>query len=162
MGLISVLYEWKLKTAIKNQGVPGHIVLALAETDLLIDINYERLRSFVSWCREFEINIVTIYVSIIDVDPELSKKICEKLSVEIPPVFYNITHNINVITRWDKKIKKYENQGMRLDISLGYSGKYELTKAIKEIMVKIKSGVLNPEDIDEKIIESHLLFRFEP
>ncbi len=162
MGLISGLYEWKLKNAIKNQRVPGHIVLALAENDLLTDINYEKLQSFVSWCKEFEMNIVTIYVSIIDVDIELSKKICEKLSVEIPPVFHSITHNINVITRWDKKIKTNENQGMRLDISLGYSGKYELTKAIKEIMEKVGIGILKPEDIDEEIIESHLLFKFEP
>src|SRR3990170_2831247 len=162
MGLISGLYEWKLKNSIKDGEVPEHIVLALSETDLLADNDFSKLRSFVSWCREFDINMVTIYVSIIDVDVELSKKICEKLSEEIPAVFYKIINNINVITRWNNKIKMAEGEGLRLDISLGYSGKYELTRAIKEIMKKVENKALNPEDINEDIIESHLLFRFEP
>ncbi|KCZ70562.1 undecaprenyl pyrophosphate synthase [Candidatus Methanoperedens nitroreducens] len=156
------LYEWKLQNAIKNQEVPKHIVLALAESDLLADDNFNKLKSFSSWCKEMGISIVTIYISIIEVDAELSRKICLKLSEEIPSVLCEITRNINVITRWDREIKKYEDKGMRLDISLGYSGKYELTRAIKEIMKKIEDNNLNPEDINEDIIESHLLFKFEP
>ncbi|SNQ62801.1 undecaprenyl diphosphate synthase family protein [Candidatus Methanoperedens nitratireducens] len=105
---------------------------------------------------------MTIYISIIEVNVELSKKICAKLTSEIPSVLYDITRNINVITRWDREIKRYEDGGMRLDISLGYSGKYELTHAIKEIMKKVGDGKLHPEDINEEVIESHLLFRFEP
>jgi len=162
MGLISGIYEWKLKNEIKNQEVPKHIVLALSESDLLADSNYDKLKSFVSWCKESGINIVTIYVSIIDVDAELSKKICGRLSEEIPPVLSGITSNINVITRGDREIKISRNNGMRIDISLGYSGKYELTHAIKEIMGKIERGSMAPEDINEKTIEDHLLFQFEP
>ncbi|WP_052368910.1 undecaprenyl diphosphate synthase family protein [Candidatus Methanoperedens nitratireducens] len=162
MVLMLRLYEWKLQNAIKNQEVPKHIVLALAESDLLADDNFNKLKSFSSWCKEMGISIVTIYISIIEVDAELSRKICLKLSEEIPSVLCEITRNINVITRWDREIKKYEDKGMRLDISLGYSGKYELTRAIKEIMKKIEDNNLNPEDINEDIIESHLLFKFEP
>ncbi|MCZ7357081.1 MAG: undecaprenyl diphosphate synthase family protein [Candidatus Methanoperedens sp.] len=162
MGLISGLYEWKLKNAIENQAVPKHIVLALAESDLLADSNYGKLKSFVSWCNETGICTVTIHVNIIDVDAELSDNICNKLAFEIPSVLSSITGNINVITRWNKEIKKDEREGMRLDISLGYSGKYELTHAIREIMEKIESGEMVPEDIDEKAIESHLLFQCEP
>jgi undecaprenyl diphosphate synthase len=162
MGLISALYELKLKNAIKKQDIPKHIVLALAESDVLADNNYSKLNSFAAWCKEIGINTVTIYIGIIEVDAKLSKKICGKLSSEIPPVLYGITPNINVITRGDKEIKKHESEGMNLDISLGYSGKYELTRAIKEIMLKVESGNLNPEDINESVIESHLLFKSEP
>lgn len=162
MGLISRLYEWKLRNAIKKQDVPEHIVLALAESDLLADNNYNKLNSFAAWCKETGIKTVTIYISIIEVDAGLSKKICAKLSSEIPPVLYGITPNINVITRGDKEIKKHGSEGMLVDISLGYSGKYELTRAIKEIMIEVESRKLNPEDINEHVIESHLLFKFEP
>ena len=162
MVLISRLYEWKLKAEIKKQEVPKNIVLALAESDLLADAGFNKLRSFVSWCKETGIDTVTIYISIIEVNIELSKKICAKLTSEIPAVLYDITRNINVITRWDREIKRYEDGGMRLDISLGYSGKYELTHAIKEIMKKVGDDKLHPEDINEEVIESHLLFRFEP
>ncbi|MCE8423354.1 MAG: undecaprenyl diphosphate synthase family protein [Candidatus Methanoperedens sp.] len=162
MGIISGLYEWRLKNKIKTQDVPEHIVLALSESDLLADEKYGKLISFVSWCKETEINNVTIYVGIIEVDAELSRKICSKLSTEIPPVLASITHNISVITRLDKEIRSIGTEGMRLEISLGYSGKYELTRAIKEIMKKIENGNMDPEDIDEKTIESHLLFKCEP
>ncbi len=162
MVLISRLYEWKLKYAMKNQEVPNHIVLALAESDLLADNDYNKLRCFISWCKETEINTVTIYISIIEVNAELSKKICAKLSEEVPPVLYEITRNINIFTRWDRKIKENKNEGMRIDISLGYSGKYELTRAIKEIMKQIADNTLSPGDINEDVIESHLLFKSEP
>ena len=162
MGLISGLYEWKLKNAIKTQKVPGYIVLALAESDLLADSDYDKLWSFVSWCKETGINNVTVHVSIIEVDDELGKNICRKLSVEIPPVLSGLTNNVNVITRWDKEIKKSAKDGISLNISLGYGGKYELTRAIKEIMKKIEVGSLDPEDINEGTIESHLLFKSEP
>ncbi len=161
MGLISGLYEWKLKNAIKNQ-VPKHIVLALAESDLLADYGYYKLKSFVSWCRESGIKTVTVYISVIEFDEELNKKICGNLAAEIPPVLSSITGNINVITRWDREIKKHENEELRLDISLGFSGKYEMTHAIKEIMKKVESFEMNPEDISEKTIELHLLFKSEP
>ena len=162
MGLISGLYEWKLKNSIKNQDIPKHIVLVLSENDLLADDGYGKIRSFVNWCKEYDVKIVTIYISIIEVKPELSKKICLKISSELPPALYEITRNINVITRLDKEIKKKETEGMRIDISLGYSGKYELTLAVKDIMKKVKDRTLEPEDINEAVIESHLLFKFEP
>ncbi len=162
MGLISGLYEWKLKRAIKKQQVPEHIVLALAESDLLSDNNYTKLRSFVSWCREVGINNVTVYVSIIEVDAKLGIRLGKKLSTEIPSVLSSITGNINIITRWDREIRRSGNEGMRLDISLGYSGKYELTRAIKEIMAKVENGSMTPGDINENAIESHLLFKSEP
>ncbi|NJD78866.1 MAG: undecaprenyl diphosphate synthase family protein [Candidatus Methanoperedens sp.] len=162
MGLISGLYEWNLKRAIKKQEVPEHIVLALTESDLLSDNNYTKLRSFVSWCREIGMNNVTVYVSIIEVDAKLGMKLGKKLSAEIPSVLSSITGNINIITRWDKEIRKSGDEGMRLDISLGYSGRYELTQAIKEIMAKVENGSMTPGDINENAIESHLLFKSEP
>lgn len=162
MGLISGLYEWKLKNAIKNLEIPKHIVLVLSESDLLADDGYGKIRSFVCWCKEYGVKIVTIYISIIEVKPELSKKICFKLSSELPPALSEITRNINVITRLDTEIKIEETDGMRIDISLGYSGKYELTLAVKNIMKKVEEKTLDPEDINEEVIESHLLFKFEP
>ncbi len=162
MGLISGLYEWKLKNDIKNHEIPEHIVLVLSESDLLADEGYGKIRSFVSWCKEYGVNIVTIYINIIEVEPELSESICKKLSSELPPELYEITGNINVITRQDREIKIHETEGMRVDISIGYSGKYELTKAVKEIMKMVKDNTLEPDDINEEVIESHLLFKFEP
>lgn len=162
MGLISALYEWKLKNTIKDQPPPGHIVLALSESDLLADEGYGKIRSFVFWCKEYGVRIVTIYISMIEVKPDLSNKISLKLSSELPVALSEITSNINVITRLDREIKVHESEGMRIDISIGYSGKYEMTHAVKEILKKVEDHTLEPGDINEEVIESHLLFKFEP
>jgi len=162
MGIISRIYEWKLKMQIGKTKVPDHIVLALSETDLFADINYFKLRSFVCWCKEMGIKTVTVYISIIEVDTHISNEICSKLSGEMPKALWNITPNINIITRGDKEMRPHKNDDMILDISLGYSGKYELTRAVKEILLQVKEGRISPEDINENVIESHLLFKSEP
>lgn len=162
MGFVSKAYEWKLENEIKKQDVPKHIVLALSENDLLTDDNYSKLNSFVAWCKETGIGTVTIYISIIEVDAQLSRKICNKLSGEIPSALYDITPNVTVIKRGDREIKKHESPGMNIEISLGYSGKYELTRAIREIMKQVENGKLAPDEINENVIESHLLFKSEP
>jgi len=162
MGFISRLYEWRLKTKIKRMNVPDHIVLALSESDLFADTNYLKLHSFACWCKEMGIKKVTVYINIIEVDTHISNKICSKLSSDLPPALKNITPNINIIKRGDKEIRKHMKEDMVLDISLGYSGKYELTGALKEIMLQVKEGNLSPDDIDENVIESYLLFKSEP
>ncbi len=162
MGFISKAYELKLESEIKKQEVPKHIVLALSESDLLTDDNYNKLNSFGMWCRETGIDRVTVYISIIEVSAELGREICRKLSGEIPPALCSVTPNITVITRGDREIKKHESPGMNIEISLGYSGKYELTRAIKEIMKEVENRKLEPDEINENVIESHLLFKSEP
>lgn len=140
MGIITRLYEWRLKSKIRQKNVPLHIVLALSESDLLADTGYIKLNSFLGWCKEMGMRKVTVYISIIEVDEFISKKICGKLSSEMLPLLMKITPNVNVITRGDKEIRKYETEDMVIDISLGYSGKFELTKAMKEIMLQVKKG----------------------
>ena len=47
-------------------------------------------------------------------------------------------------------------------LALSYSSKWEITKAMKDIAVKIKAGEMNPDDIDEHIIDRHLETWFMP
>src|SRR4030067_2917574 len=162
MGFISSIYEWNLKTKIRKMNVPHHIVLALSENDLFYDKNYLKLHSFACWCKDMGIKTVTIYISIIDVDTLISNKICSKLSTQITPALKDITSNINIIKRGDKEIRKQITNDMVLDISLGISGKYELIRALKEIMSQVKEGTVSPGEINEAVIESHLLFKSEP
>jgi undecaprenyl diphosphate synthase len=162
MGFISRLYEWNLRTRIRIMNVPPHIVLALSESDLFSDTNYLKLHSFACWCKDIGIKTVTVYISMIEVDTHISNKICSKLSTQIPPALKDITSNINIIKRGDKEIRKHISDDMVLDISLGYSGKYELTRALKEIMSRVKEGTISPDGINEDVIESHLLFKSEP
>ena len=52
--------------------------------------------------------------------------------------------------------KTKNNTRMTLTLCLSYSGRWELTKAMQEIAIKVKNGVLNPEQIDEALISNSL------
>lgn len=49
-----------------------------------------------------------------------------------------------------------DNSGLALNICLNYGGRAEMIKATKEIAELVKSGKVNLDEIDEKMIESHL------
>ncbi len=54
------------------------------------------------------------------------------------------------------------NTGMIVNFFIAYSGRQELTDALKEIAVEVSKKKLSPEKIDEKIIEKHLYSSKEP
>ncbi|TFH07163.1 MAG: di-trans,poly-cis-decaprenylcistransferase [Candidatus Thorarchaeota archaeon] len=43
-----------------------------------------------------------------------------------------------------------------LNVAIGYSGRAEVVDAVKAIGEKIKAGIMEPSDVDEDVIESHL------
>jgi undecaprenyl diphosphate synthase len=48
------------------------------------------------------------------------------------------------------------NTGLILNLALSYSGRWEITKAAKELAKDIKSGKLDPSSITEKVFENYL------
>lgn len=48
------------------------------------------------------------------------------------------------------------NSGLTLILALSYSGRWELTRAVKAIAEKVKSGKLINSDINEEMISQHL------
>ncbi len=61
---------------------------------------------------------------------------------------------LNAIEEVEDATKHYNNY--RLNIAIAYGGRQELIDAIKEILRKIKRGILKIEDITHKTIEEHL------
>ena len=54
------------------------------------------------------------------------------------------------------------NTGMTMVIALSYSSRWEITKAVQDIANEVKTGILNPEDINEEMIAQHLTTNFMP
>lgn len=49
-----------------------------------------------------------------------------------------------------------DNTGVLFTIALNYGGRAELTRAVKNIADEVKSGKINTEEINEKLISDHL------
>lgn len=49
-----------------------------------------------------------------------------------------------------------QNTGLTLSFALNYGGRQELVHAMRDIAMAVKMGTLQPEDIDEEAINSHL------
>ncbi len=49
-----------------------------------------------------------------------------------------------------------DNDGLHFQIAINYGGRDEIRRAVNEIAMKVKSGVLNPEDITEDVISEEL------
>lgn len=54
-----------------------------------------------------------------------------------------------------KKITE-NNTGLNLILALSYSGRWEITQAMRQIAAEVQTGTLQIEDIDENTIQQHL------
>ncbi|TXH25886.1 MAG: isoprenyl transferase [Cyclobacteriaceae bacterium] len=48
------------------------------------------------------------------------------------------------------------NSGLILQLALNYSGRWEITEAVKKIAEEVKAGLIKPEEIDEQYFSAHL------
>ena len=172
---ISFLYEELLKRGIVKSAIPvNHILLVLDETDLLAnERGMERLRHFILWCHALNIDIISVYISVIhegmdrslveNAYSHLEDELRKALSKENTPVviYGNKSEREPAYAKFVEETGNNTN-GKRITISLGFGGKSELTEAVKEIVKKVEAGEVEPEEIDEKLIESELLFKSEP
>lgn len=49
-----------------------------------------------------------------------------------------------------------DNDRLHLCLALSYSGRWDITEAVKKLSQRVKDGEIDPEDIDDEMIGSHL------
>ena len=57
--------------------------------------------------------------------------------------------------QWAKN-ETSKNDGLTLILALSYSGRWEITEAVKKIANEVKQGALNPEEVNDTLIENYL------
>jgi undecaprenyl diphosphate synthase len=149
------VYERSMLKNIAGEPTPRCIALIVSDADLMDEKSVARLTEFAGWCAELRIGEISIYVSIID------ESSVNRLTGSIRDVFEGTSFPVRIVSP-EAAGEMTGDKPCSVNISIGYGGKHELTNALREIMRKVKSGDMKPEDIDEATVESHLIFRTEP
>ena len=166
MNIINTLYERYLSNQITkvSTGIPKHVTLVLAESDLLNSDGISKLGSFITWCKKLGINIISIHIDILDVDHNLKNDMVMNLIDRLQTVFTKLPNDVGFEIYGEYGNLKDEREGSSplVYLFVGFSGRDEITKAVRSLLLDVKSGKIAPDDIDEGMIESHLMVRQEP
>lgn len=136
----------------------------------------DTLENVLEWCIDLGINIVTVYAFSTE-NFKRSEKEVEDLMKLFVDSFLSISTNKKIhknevklkavgkldlfpedvreaIKDAEKSTEKYDKR--LINIAMGYDGRVEIVDAFKKIATKVKSGEINPEDIDENMINDNL------
>ncbi len=134
----------------------------------------ETVRSIVTICREFEIDVLTLYAFstenwsrpkaevaalmgllkkfiVSERDTLHNKGICLKITGQKARLPLDVRQEIDITMSHTAK-----NRKMCLNLALSYGSREEIVNAVRKIALKIKKGKLSSEKITEDIIAEHL------
>lgn len=164
--MIRTLYEKYLLGQVNNspEQIPEHITIILSESDLLDAKGEDKFRSFISWCEKLGIPTISAYIDVLDTKEELQFEMTSMLTTGMQEMLRSFPEDVGFfIYDENGNIKeKREGTSLTVHLSVGFGGRAEITKAINSILSDVKDGKIQPEEIDESVIESHLLVQEEP
>ncbi|CAJ36241.1 polyprenyl diphosphate synthase [Methanocella arvoryzae] len=148
-------YEKSMLRSIKGERVPKCIAVVVSDADLVDRPSTLKLASLAEWCTEMGVGELSIYVSTTEGStvPGLADCIYQTLQGAGFPGKVVSPGKVRQLTG---------HKPLTVSLSIGYGGKHELTNALREIMEDVRAGKIQPKDIDEAMVEAHLIFRCEP
>lgn len=136
----------------------------------------KKVEEVLQWCLDLGIRNITLYVfstenfkrpkeeveRIMDIAEEALEKVLRDKRIDKYKVRIKAIGRIHMLpSRVQRAIRKVEEKtrdysDYLLTIAIGYGGRAEIIDAVKELSKDIRSGKLNPEDIDERVFEKYL------
>jgi undecaprenyl diphosphate synthase len=169
MDLFSFVYPfyeryltWQITRS--SSKIPRHVAIILKETDLFDPKGMERLLSALTIFKRFKVELVSTYVDILKTDPSLKIEIASTLRTKLEESFSHLPAGTGY-TIYDLEGEgngKVPGKDFFVYVSLGFGGRNEITRAVLTILDEVKAGTVRPEEVDEKMLESHLLVKHEP
>lgn len=164
MNFVTSLYEKHLLQQIEKYTIPEHISLVISEADLLQKGGLKKLRDHILWCRQLGVNIVSIYVDVLDTEKPLRSQMIAQLSGKLNDILQKTPEQVGyeILGENGELCCKRKGRGFQVYVSVGFGGREEVTVAVKDILQKVREGTIKPSDIDENMIESRLAVKHEP
>ncbi|MDD4250261.1 MAG: undecaprenyl diphosphate synthase family protein [Methanosarcina sp.] len=161
-----LLYERYLTWQITRSTTktPAHVAIILKETDLLDIKGMEKLLSALLAFKKFKIELVSIYVDILKTDQLVKTELASTIGTLLEESFRDVLSGTGYEIYGLEGEVKSSRQGRDffVYVSLGFGGRGEITRAVLSLLEEVKAGHLKPEEVDEKMLESHLLVKHEP
>ncbi|MEZ5334499.1 MAG: undecaprenyl diphosphate synthase family protein [Methanolobus sp.] len=164
MSVVTSYYEKYLLQQIEKYPRPQHVSLVISEADLLRRGGYKKLRDYIIWSNQLGIDIVSIYVDVLDTEEELKTEMVEQVSGKIHEILHKIPDEpgYEIFVEKGKTHSKRKKEGFQIYVSVGFGGREEVTNAVRDILKKVKDGKIKPAEITENMIESRLVVKHEP
>ncbi|WP_135610578.1 polyprenyl diphosphate synthase [Methanococcoides sp. AM1] len=164
--MIRTLYERYLLGQVNSSPdqIPEHITIILSESDLLDSKGEDKFRSFISWCKKLGITTISAYVDVLHTKEEIQAEMTAMLTTSMQEMLRSLTDDVGFFI-YDEKgnlKEKRERTSLTVHLSVGFGGRAEITKAITSVLSDVKDEKIQPEEIDESVIESYLLVQGEP
>jgi undecaprenyl diphosphate synthase len=128
---------------------PDHVAVAITERDLLEQGAYDTLEAFLRWAFEYDAELVTVYVSVLD--PAAAPTLRRELEAIDTPQAIAV-----------RGPEDTERADAPVQVSIGLGGKHEFAEAVRSLATAVDGGELAPEDIDAEAVEDELVFPAEP
>ena len=148
--MIYRLYEHLLQSRIARSNLPGCVAVVLSSGDLMGE-GLLRLSQLLDWSLSIGLTSLVLYVN--DDAPQLLRQIDSQLRKTPAQISLHTADSVE---------QTGSGGQLKVEISLGLGGKREVTEAFRGILRDVERGNTNPEEIDEKTIESHLRFSQKP
>ncbi|MCG1003875.1 MULTISPECIES: undecaprenyl diphosphate synthase family protein [Halobacterium] len=145
------LYDRYLALRVRRHDAdaPDHVALVITERDLLEAGAYDTLADFFGWAFDYGADRITVYVSVLD---EAAVPTLERELARVSAPREVAVRGPDDEARADAPIQ----------ISVGHGGKQEFATAVRNVAEAVDAGEMEPEDVDESVVESELVFAEEP
>jgi undecaprenyl diphosphate synthase len=145
------LYDRYLALRVRRHDAaqPRHVALVITERDLLERGAYDTLEEFFEWTFEYGAERVTVYVSVLD----------EAAAPTLVRALRDVDAPRGVAVRGPDDTERADAP---IQVSVGLGGKHEFARAVRAVAAEVADGGTDPERVDERDVEEHLVFPEEP
>ena len=134
---------------LSDADLPETVALVITERDLLVDGAYGTLERFFDLAVRFGADRIVVYVSVLD------EGVVKTIESELRTV--RAPRELAVRGPGDD-----DPADAPIGVSIGLGGKHEFAIAVQSIAESVDDGDLDPEEIDESVVEEQLVFPTAP
>ncbi|MBC7085348.1 MAG: undecaprenyl diphosphate synthase family protein [Methanomethylovorans sp.] len=163
--LSSVYEKYLYRDLARNQdAIPENLTLIISESDLIDKKGMDKLGTYILWCLDQHIKVISIYVDVLDTEESLRSITIERLLDSLFLMMQQLPKDIGfeIYNPTGEVVKQRSGIKLMVYMAIDFGGRSEITKAVRSILEDVKMKRIHPEQIDEKTIESHLMLKHEP